>query len=384
MNTPKIILYKHKTYKDGTHPVIFQVIKHGKPIRKVLGRCKPADWLDSKNRVSTKDINSYRINEAIETALRTYGVTIKYPFKEFLQQQIDNFKDSQQVSRYQANQSLLTQITEFSPNIDFDQLDETFILKFSNWLSNEHNNKPNTVRAKMQVLGRVLKIAKKNRIIFENPMEDMTFSKEKVIKSKMNLDEMKRWINSDFTGIKAEVRDLFVATIYLRGIRISDILLLSKKNMVDGRMIYRELKTGNVHDVAIRPELQLIIDKWAGKNEHGYLFSFLDLPVKSQKDKFEQKKQLMAARAKVTRYLKIVASTLGIEKNISPHTARHSFSKLANSVIKNTTITKDLVGHSTLAIHEGYISDISDNEELDSHADSVLDNLKQNPKDTTL
>lgn len=377
MNTPKIILYKHKTYTDGTHPVIFQIVKNGKAVRKVLGRCLPVNWLASKNRVSTKDINSYRINEAIEDALKTFGVVKKYTFQQLFQQQVDNLFNNQQVSRYTINKSVLGQITTFRPDVDFEDITETFVIKFCSWLrESPRNNNPNTIREKMQVISKVLKIAKKAKIIPENILEDMAFPKEKSIKTKLSLEEMKLWINSDFTGALEEVRDLITAMIHLRGIRIGDVLTLSSKNIVDGRIIYREHKTGKVHDIGITTELQVILGKWIGKNKLGYIFSFMKLPQKQLTDKFLLNKFISAARSQVTRYLKIMVKQLGITKNVTPHTIRHSFSKLANSVIKNTTITKDLVGHTTLSVHEGYISDISDSDELDGHAKSVLDKLK--------
>jgi len=375
MNTPKIILYKHKTYTDGTHPIIIQVVKNSKATRKVLGRCLPNDWLESKKRVSSRDINSTRINEAIVKALKTYGVTKIYSFQDLMQRQINIFDSNQQVSRKIINEGVLKQITQFKHNVDFEDFDEEFVFKFCEFLRVRHENNPNSIREKMQVIGKIMRIAMKEKIILENPMSGMTFPKQKVIKTKLSTTEMLRWINSDFTGVLAEVRDFLTAMIYLRGIRVGDAILLHEKNIVDGRIIYRELKTGEIHDIKIRPELQVLIDRYSGKSEYGYLFPFMELPLKLHSDKFLLKEYISKARSKITRYVKIIAKKLEIEKNVSPHTIRHSFSRLANSVIKNTTITKNLVGHKTLEVHEGYISDISDNDELDIHADTVLNVL---------
>lgn len=377
MNTPKIILYKHKTYTDKTHPIILQVIKNGKPIRKVIGRCLPSNWLTSKNRVSSKDINSYRINEAIEDALKNYGVTNKIPFKTFFQNHIDNLESNQQVSRYTINKSVLKQMTDFYPSVDFDDITESFIYKLCGWLRSIHGNNKNTIREKMNVLSKILKMARKAKIISNSPMEDMSFPKEKVIKTKLNVDDIQLIMNHEFTGRIREARDVMKTMLYMRGARVGDVLLLTYKNIVDNRLVYRELKTGEVHDISIRPELKQVFDEWMGKNKQGYIFSFMDLPQKFLSDKFLLKKALANANAKLNRYVKIIAKTLEIEKNVSPHTMRHSFSKIANEVIKNTSITKDLVGHKTLTVHEGYISDISDNNVLDSYADTVLDQLKE-------
>jgi integrase/recombinase XerD len=374
MLTPKIIFYKHKKYSDGTHPIIIQVIKDSKPIRKVIGRCLESEWLKSKNRVGSKNIRYMAINDDIDRALANYGLNKKESFISFYGRQIELIKDRQQVSLYTLNKRVLEQIKAYNPKVDFDIIDERFITGFAAYLNK--TNKVNSIRIKMQNFGKILKEAFKENLISKNPMQYLTFKKEKTMKSKLNLEELKMIMGIKLDGKMQEVRDLFIASIFMRGIRIGDALSLKPENIKADRVTYIENKTGKLVNIAIVPELQEIFNRWVGSNPFGYIFSFLKVPEKLQKDKFFMKAAITRAIARINYNLGKIAKAAGIDKIISSHTARHSFSLLARNTIQDTTITKDLVGHSSLAIHENYISEISDNTVLDIYAKQILDKLK--------
>lgn len=377
MPTPKILLYKHKKYSDGLHPIILQVVKNGKPIRKVIGKCSEKDWLPSKSRVSPRNIEAPRINNDIEKALRNFGLSKAFTLKALFESQIENYKTKQQASRHDVNQIVLNQLLAFSPNVDFEDVDEKFIYKFNAFLSGQIGNNPNTIKEKMNVFGAIMRFAKKQKLIVDNPFDDLHFAKVKTVKSKLTAVEIKKLMDANLSGKMEEARDIFMACIYLRGIRIGDLLYLKKSDIIDGRLEYTELKTGVQHNVGISPELAEIFERWSGKNKLGYIFSFLE--VVKGKDQFVFKAGMRNAIAKIGPQIKRITKNLAIDKNVSPHTARHTFSKFANEVIKNTSITKDLIGHQTLAVHEGYISDISDDLVMDSYAKEVIDKIKNIP-----
>jgi integrase/recombinase XerD len=374
MLTPKVILYKHKTYADGSHPIIIQVIKEGKAVRKVIGKCLANEWLKTKNRVSSKNIRYTAINDDIDNALINFGLLKKESFFEFYQRYIDEAKLNQQASVYLMNSLIHKQLKEFSPNADFNKMDESFFKSFAAYIGK--TNKKNTVRTKMQNIAKIIKEAVKSGIINKNPMEYLTFPKEKTFKSKLNISDLRKLMEVELKGTMDEVRDIFLASIYMRGIRIGDALTMKEDYIKDGRIIFREGKTGKIVNIAIIPELQSIFDKWKGKNNAGYIFSLLRVPKKFQADKMIMKKDITACILKVNYHLSRIAVFADIDKKITSHTARHSFSVLARTTIKDTTITKDLVGHSSLSVHELYISEISDNTILDIYASQILDQLK--------
>lgn len=374
--TPKIIHYKHKTYSDGTNPIIIQSVINGKITRKVLGRCTRTEWLPSKNRVGAKNIRYCQINDDIEKALVNFGNAPKVTFVEFFQQQIDVAFDNQQVSKFELLQLVFCQIQSFKKGIDFNDIDADFIVRFSVFLRVSLGNSVNTIRTKMQTLGKVIKAAIKAQIVNENPMLNLSFPKQKIIKNKLTVEEIKILLNAHLNGIDEMVRDVFVSSIFLRGIRIGDLLCLTPNDITDNRITYKERKTGKIHNVAIAPQLTEILNKWQGKSKHGFLFDLLDVPAKLMKDNFIVKRAITNANSKINTSLKKIGKSLGIDKNLSMHIARHSFARLANNTIKDTTVTKDLLGHSSLTVHEGYISEISDNLELDKYAMQIFDVLR--------
>ncbi|HQX43461.1 MAG TPA: phage integrase SAM-like domain and Arm DNA-binding domain-containing protein, partial [Saprospiraceae bacterium] len=67
MLNSKILLYKHKTLKDGTHPVLLQIVHNEKPKRYTIGKtCMPNQWDIDKSSYTPKMPN-YRLLNMILT-----------------------------------------------------------------------------------------------------------------------------------------------------------------------------------------------------------------------------------------------------------------------------------------------------------------------------
>lgn len=70
--------------------------------------------------------------------------------------------------------------------------------------------------------------------------------------------------------------DIFMLSFYMAGINIGDLCLLKKSDVFNGRVEYRRQKVngGEVVSIKIEPEMQVIIDKYAGCGE--YLLNIMD------------------------------------------------------------------------------------------------------------
>lgn len=62
----------------------------------------------------------------------------------------------------------------------------------------------------------------------------------------------------------------------------------------------------------------------------------------------------------------------GIFKPLSSHVARHTFARMAIDKINNPMITMELLGHTSLAIHQQYLNDIRRDDILDQAADDIF------------
>lgn len=60
-------------------------------------------------------------------------------------------------------------------------------------------------------------------------------------------------------------RDLFVIQVYLRGIRVGDILQAYSADFKDGSFSYTDDKTGKLATIRLTPRAQAIVDIYAGK-----------------------------------------------------------------------------------------------------------------------
>jgi site-specific recombinase XerD len=140
-----------------------------------------------------------------------------------------------------------------------------------------------------------------------------------------------------------EVRDCYVAMCYT-GYAYKDAALLSTENiqlMIDGNrwLIKNRVKTECKENVPILPVVAELINKY--KN-HPYCAKYNKLfPIHSNQ--------------KFNDYLKEVAAICGINKNLTTHTARHTFATtvtLSNGVPIETVSA--LLGHSSIRTTQIY------------------------------
>ena len=64
----KLLLYTHKIYSDGKHPVVLQFIIDGKVTKRVIHKCEKKNWDYKTNRVKPKVEGSAIANNHIYVA----------------------------------------------------------------------------------------------------------------------------------------------------------------------------------------------------------------------------------------------------------------------------------------------------------------------------
>jgi len=81
----------------------------------------------------------------------------------------------------------------------------------------------------------------------------------------------------------------------------------------------------------------------------------------------------------INKYLREIATQAGIDKHISFHIARHSFAKVAKDNKVDSNHLKEVFGHSSLKITEGYMGNF-ETEATDSVMASIFGE-KETPKE---
>jgi len=154
-------------------------------------------------------------------------------------------------------------------------------------------------------------------------------------------------------------RDIFMFSFLGNGMNLSDIARLKYSNIVDGEIWFvREKTKGEEADedklhVPITKTMQSIIDRY-GKKAVGFdsfIFPILE-PDWSEQKNYAEIKQLTK---QVNKYVRLIASVLGIKENISSYVARHSWATIAKNSGTSTEFISEALGHSSVTVTKRYL-----------------------------
>ena len=385
----KVILYVQKTYADGSHPIMLQYIIDRKIKRKVLTRCKPEDWDTKNNRIKNKVQNANRINHFISTELAKAEKDL-YDFKSGDKVISEVFANKERISLDQAFDAELIRLEKEFKSGYYDkmlalrkQIKDTSIGVVdidAKWFDKiiahltDLGNSSNTIKKKIKLIrGMILRYSVKG---VTSEVKAVSVPTTKSVKQKLRATELaalEALELPDGDQITA-TRDLFLLQVYLRGIRVGDIIQARTSDFNDGRFTYTADKTSKQLTIKLIPAAQAIVDRYAGK--HDRLFPFFTWSADKKLSKFQNERARLKHKEICTtiinKHLKILAVMADIKKPLSSHIARHTFARMAIDKINNPMITMELLGHSSLAIHQGYLNDIRKDDALDAAADDIF------------
>jgi integrase/recombinase XerD len=390
----RLRLYTSKTYADGKHPIVMQYTTQGKVKRKVIASCLPDDWDPNTLRVKGKCKNSTQINRLISTTfskaekdlyeIKTGDKPVRalfepptpVTFDEAMALELQRLQKEMKAGAYSKLISYSHQIKSFSKNacLLLKDMDLVWFKSFAGYLQEIGNEGITTHKKVKSIRALVTRYLGKDKVSEE--LKSFRIQTKKSVKQKLTAEELLRieeleMIEDDSVTIS---RDLFLLQIYLRGIRIGDLLQAYSEQFKEGVFTYIDDKTGQTFKIKIISKAQLIIDKYI--NQHDRLFPVFkwqrNPKLNAFENKFKRLKEKESCTAVVNRNLKIVASMAEIDKPLSSHIARHTFARMAIDKINNPMITMELLGHSSLAVHQQYLNDIRKDDELDRAADDIF------------
>lgn len=183
-------------------------------------------------------------------------------------------------------------------------------------------------------------------------------------------------------------RNYFLFSYYLAGIRAGDLIQLRWSNITtDGRLEYRMGKTKKDRSIKLHKKAQNILKHYYNEDckPTDYIFPLLDNNAPYAKYFTEDQRATMppemvkkltemvsSKNALINKYLKKIAALAGITKNVSFHTSRHSFAKVAKDKRVDNNHLKNLLGHSNIKITEIYMGSF-ETEETDKVMDSIFE-----------
>jgi integrase/recombinase XerD len=394
MSSLVVILYKSKTYADGKHPIMLQYIYGKKILRKVVHRCRLAEWDEKSSRVRGKvtgaayinnviseklidaERQSFQIEMGLEKPENIFIVKGDHTTLEFaISQELVRLKSEMKAGTYGKVLGFRAELQRFTgiSSLKLSDMNLNWFSRYAIHLKGKGNIGA-TAQKKIKTIRAM--VARYSTAPLSEDLKRFGVKTMKSVKQKLTPDELAslEHINLPEGDILTAVRDLFLLQVYLRGIRVGDLLQAYSHSFKDGLFTYTDDKTGQSFSIKLIGKAQAIVDRYSGKHER--LFPLMEWEPNKRLSAFDNKRARMKekemATAVVNKYLKILAKMAGIDKPLSSHIARHTFARMALDKITNPMVTMELLGHSSLAIHQTYLKDLRKDDQLNDAAVEIF------------
>lgn len=269
--------------------------------------------------------------------------------------------------------------------LDFETIDLKFLQQYEAHLFSKQQKgekvfqyKINTVNNHFKTIKAIFFNAMKEGLVDANKNPFFFFklkAESNVKKEKLSVEEIIaiEKLQLDEHSLIWNVRNYFLFSFYCAGIRISDLIQLKWSNITkDGRIEYKMDKTGGYKSIVLIPKAEQILQKYKKSKvkQTDFVFPILDERVDLTVTR-NLYNQLSAKTALINKYLKKVAAKAEIDKPLTTHIARHSFSDIARKKGANLYDISKMLGHSSIKITEAYLSNF-DQESQDASLKNVL------------
>ncbi len=174
----------------------------------------------------------------------------------------------------------------------------------------------------------------------------------------------------ELTPAEKHIRNIWLFSFYLAGMRVGDVLTVRWNDIYDGRLHYRMNKNAKLLSLKLPEKILLILEDYQNDQQAPDDFIFPEMKkanLKSAKDMLAKTK---TATKKFNNYLAVLATKAQIEKKLTMHIARHSFGNIAGDKIHPLMLQK-LYRHSDLKTTINYQANFI-HKEADEALDAVI------------
>ena len=391
MASAKLFLRKSYQLKDGTHPVVVQLIHNRKSKILTIFTIEEKYWDEDKLRVRRSYSRSIELNNIITKKYsglenRIFELEAGDRFftlddilsttskKKTLTSAIKDYQDNSligsNVLRSRIKYENLKKHIENFKDIPVTQVNTKYFNDLKSYmLGTKHINSTHTVARYLKALKTVMRNEFKKGVQIDVSVLDFKMKTDRVYKLRISEEQIESLRSVELNETLSAARDAALLCYDLWGTRIGDVLMLDRSNIIDNRVHFVEQKTGKVKSIEINENISKTIDRYSEDSE--YLLPILDMTKSDIKMNRELQRHIESKTTLINRYLKVIAAKCDIEVNLSTHVMRHSFS--AHAIRAGATIPqlRDMLNHSTTKMTENYIKSLFRDEELDELAKQI-------------
>lgn len=273
-----------------------------------------------------------------------------------------------------AYSNVLHSLMQFRGGCDltFDMLTQDTIVQYEGWLR-ARGVRANSSSSYMRVLRAVYRMAVRDQLapdrssIFSHVYMGYARTRKRALPARdvSRLALLRLAAGSS----EAFARDLFLLSIYLRGMSFVDMAFLRKDNLVGGMLTYSRMKTRQALSLAWEPCMQEIVDRYASlAPATPYL-----LPIITRLDGSERQQYLTALRNS-NRALKRVGDRLSLPVPLTTYVARHTWASMAQEMHVPLQVIREGMGHESLRTTQVYLASI-DSRVVDRANQRIIDKI---------
>ena len=392
MATIKIVLDQRRAKNDETFPVVLRVRHLDRFFDIKTNYCVPLKLFDNKKQLIVGDMDAnFKIEELKEKyakRIRTYltendnyifeindlkkfilqkpaeQITIEGFWEEVITQLLDSNRTGTARS-YKTTLSVLSKIIDFKGR--FTQVSYKDLIIIETTLL-KRGVSINGIAVYMRTFRAIC-----NRAILYNvvsfewyPFRKYKIKKEKTTPRTISLEEMK-----DYFALDIPCDDkLYIAwctgklIFMLRGINLTDLLLLKKSNIHNGRIIYNRAKTGKTYSIKLLPPVEDLIQQFSDNSDH--LFGILR---NNKKQNLLDLYYFQEYIKKLNIKLKKIGGLLDIEEPITTYVFRYTYANIAKQLGFSKDLIAEALGHEYGNAVTGIYLEMFDND--------IVDNMNQ-------
>lgn len=250
--------------------------------------------------------------------------------------------------------------------IPFDKIDSKFISGYESYLRNL-NLCPNTTSYYMRSLRAIYNQAVEQELAkCRDPFRHVYTGVAKTVKRSVPVDMVKALNRLDLShnpGLEL-ARDLFIFSVFTRGMAFIDMAYLKKSNIRNSFLTYRRHKTTQQLIIRWEKSMQNIAGKY-NSNESEYLF-----PLIKSTDK-DVRKQYLNAYKSLSRFLRKLGEMVGLAEPLTFHRARHTWASVARSNKVPISVIKEGMGHDSERTTQIYLDSL-DTDAVDNANSEII------------